>query len=104
MSIKGITFAFILFIDRRHIAGNDGNNKPHIASVDGATIIVPSGDFESSPDFMRLLGYSAIPQRHLLPILQKRGILNMKEGMICQGSMLQKRRISLIFPFNDLPV
>ncbi|WP_447964769.1 hypothetical protein [Nitrospira sp. Ecomares 2.1] len=34
--------------------------------------MVPPMDFNPSPDFMWLLGYSVILQRHLLPILQKR--------------------------------
>ncbi|HNP62259.1 MAG TPA: hypothetical protein PKM72_15535, partial [Nitrospirales bacterium] len=46
--------------------------KPHIATVEGKTRMVPPMDFNPSPDFMWLLGYSVILQRHLLPILQKR--------------------------------
>ncbi|MEO6201827.1 MAG: hypothetical protein ABIU05_03615 [Nitrospirales bacterium] len=47
--------------------------KPHIASVEGETMMVPTGYFDPSPDFMWLLGYSVILHEHLLPIIQKEG-------------------------------
>ena len=48
-------------------------SKPYIATVEGKTMVVPPEGFDPSRDFMWVLGYSVILQRHLLPILQKRG-------------------------------
>ena len=41
--------------------------------VEGKAMVVPPGNFDPSPDFMWLLGYSVILQRYLLPILQEAG-------------------------------
>ena len=59
--------------DRDQLSVRSSFSKPYIASVEGETMVVPPGDFDTSPDFMWLLGYSVILQRHLLPILQKEG-------------------------------
>ena len=77
-------------------------SKLHIATVEGKTMVVPPEGFDPSPDFMWVLGYSVILQRHLLPILQKRGNFEYDGRYDIQGRMLPILRRSLIFPFNDL--
>lgn len=59
--------------DRDQLSVRSSFPKPYIATVEGETMAVPPGNCDSSPDFMWLLGYSVILQRHLLPILQEAG-------------------------------
>jgi hypothetical protein len=59
--------------DRDQLSVRSSFSKPYIATVEGETMAVPPGNFDSSTDFMWLLGYSVIRQRHLLPIRQEEG-------------------------------
>ena len=101
------TFDIIIWsisdFDRDQLSVRSSFSKPYIATVEGETMAVPSGNFDSSPDFMWLLGYSVILQRHLLPILQKKGDFFYDGRYKVRGEQAAEIRDTLILPCNALP-
>jgi len=68
--IWSITVISDFFRDQLKVRSNFP--KPHVVTVEEGTKVMPPPEWNPSPDFMWLLGYSVILKRYLFPIIEKK--------------------------------